>query len=93
MEAGQTLQVDAVLGQVPEGLTHSHFTALTVKASATCAGASMLVGVCVRARAFHCVRHCGDGAVASWILQRSRLAFTLALGLLFCFTPLSASRL
>jgi 23S rRNA G2445 N2-methylase RlmL len=31
MTPRQTLQVDAVLGQVPEGLTHSHFTALTVK--------------------------------------------------------------
>lgn len=31
MENSQTLSVDAVLGNVPEGLTHSHFTALTVK--------------------------------------------------------------
>ncbi|CAM9720729.1 unnamed protein product, partial [Discosporangium mesarthrocarpum] len=31
MRADQTLAVDAVIGVVPEGLTHSHFTALTVK--------------------------------------------------------------
>ncbi|KAG5177117.1 hypothetical protein JKP88DRAFT_265158 [Tribonema minus] len=31
MDGRQTLQVDAVLGQVPEGLTHTHFTALTIK--------------------------------------------------------------
>lgn len=31
MEQGQTLCVDAILGVVPDGLTHSHFTALTVK--------------------------------------------------------------
>lgn len=31
MRQGQTLSVDAILGVVPDGLTHSHFTALTVK--------------------------------------------------------------
>lgn len=36
MEQGQTLSVDAILGVVPEGLTHSHFTALTVKVSIGC---------------------------------------------------------
>ena len=33
MRQGQTLSVDAILGIVPTGLTHSHFTALTVKVS------------------------------------------------------------
>lgn len=33
MRQGQTLSVDAILGVVPDGLTHSHFTALTVKVS------------------------------------------------------------
>lgn len=33
MQRGQTLSVDAILGVVPDGLTHSHFSALTVKAS------------------------------------------------------------
>lgn len=31
MSPDQTLSVDAILGVVPDGLTHSHFTALTVK--------------------------------------------------------------
>ncbi|CAN0466595.1 unnamed protein product, partial [Hapterophycus canaliculatus] len=31
LRPGQTLSVDAILGVVPDGLTHSHFTALTVK--------------------------------------------------------------
>lgn len=31
MRQGQTLSVDAILGVVPDSLTHSHFTALTVK--------------------------------------------------------------
>eukprot|EP00903_Cladosiphon_okamuranus_P014023 g13040.t1 len=31
MRHGQTLSVDAILGVVPDGLMHSHFTALTVK--------------------------------------------------------------
>lgn len=31
MSAEQTVSVDAILGVVPDGLTHSHFTALTVK--------------------------------------------------------------
>lgn len=33
MREDQTLSVDAILGVVPDGLTHSHFTALTVKVS------------------------------------------------------------
>lgn len=33
MREDETLSVDAILGVVPEGLTHSHFTALTVKVS------------------------------------------------------------
>lgn len=33
MRHDQTLSVDAILGVVPDGLTHSHFTALTVKVS------------------------------------------------------------
>lgn len=33
MSPEQTLSVDAIMGLVPEGLTHSHFTALTVKVS------------------------------------------------------------
>ena len=36
MQQGQTLSVDAILGVVPDGLTHSHFTALTVKVSRAC---------------------------------------------------------
>lgn len=33
MQSGQTLSVDAISGAVPDGLKHSHFSALTVKAS------------------------------------------------------------